>query len=103
MGALLGQVGGREIDGDALGRKPQADGRQRGADTLAAFAHRLVGKTHNGEGRHAARDLHLHVDGARIHALKSHRLDMRNHKKPPPALIDRPVRRSTSGYGESFA
>ena len=35
---------------------------------------------------HAARDLHLHVDGKRVHPLERHRLDPRHHGCPLPGL-----------------
>ena len=37
MAAFLGEVGGSEIDGNALGRQRQPDGIQRAAHPLAAF------------------------------------------------------------------
>ena len=48
MTAFLGQVGGREVDGDALRRQREADGVQRAAHPLAAFGHGLVGQADNG-------------------------------------------------------
>ena len=38
VAAFLGQVGGREIDGDALGGQRQARGDQRGAHPLARLS-----------------------------------------------------------------
>ncbi len=62
MAAFLGQVGGREIDGDALEGQRQADGGQRRAHPLAAFRHRLVGQADNVELAAAGiPDMHLHV------------------------------------------
>src|SRR3546814_11177533 len=40
MRALLGQVGGRQIDRDPLGRQREADGGERRATPLAAFGDR---------------------------------------------------------------
>ena len=71
--AFLGQVGGRQIDGDALARQRQARGDQRGAHALARFGHRLVGEADDVEDDIAVGDLHLHVDGARLDALERHR------------------------------
>ena len=42
VAALLGQVGGREIDGDAAGRQREARGDQRRAHPLARFRDGLV-------------------------------------------------------------
>ena len=42
MAAFLGQVGGREVDGDAPGRQRQAGGDQRGADALFGLRDRFV-------------------------------------------------------------
>lgn len=47
MRALLGQVGGREVEDDMLGRQRQADRGHGGAHPLAAFAHGLVGQPHH--------------------------------------------------------
>ena len=55
MRAFLGQVGGRQVDRDPLGRQRQADRGQRGADPLAAFGHRLVGQADDDEARAARR------------------------------------------------
>ncbi len=50
VAALLGEVGGRQVDGDALRRQRQAHGVERGAHPLAAFGHRLVGQADHCEG-----------------------------------------------------
>ena len=42
MAALLGQVGGREVDDQPLGRQGEAQPREGGAHPLAALGHRLV-------------------------------------------------------------
>ena len=44
VAALLGQVGGREVDGDAAGRQRETGGDQRGADTLLASDTALSGR-----------------------------------------------------------
>jgi hypothetical protein len=44
MRPFLGQVGGREIDRDPLGRQRQAHRGQRGMDPLAAFPTALSGR-----------------------------------------------------------
>ena len=70
MAALLGKIGGREIDGDSPGGKREAGGNQGRADPLARFGHGLVGQADDAEGRQARRDLDLHVHRARIDAFK---------------------------------
>jgi len=62
MRAVLGQIGGREVDGDALGGKCQAHCRQRRLHAFAALAHRLVGQADNGKARQTRRDLALNFD-----------------------------------------
>jgi hypothetical protein len=49
MTAFLGEIGGREIDGDALGRHGKARRIQRGADSFARFSDRLVAETDHRE------------------------------------------------------
>ena len=73
MAAFLGQIGGGQIDRDALGRKGQAAGGQGGADALAAFGHGLVGKADEGEGDDAGRNLNLNIDRQRLDTQKCHR------------------------------
>ena len=72
MAALLGHVGGGEIDGDAPRRQREAGGDERGAHPLARFGDRLVAEADDHEGDIAAGDLHLHVDRARLDALEGH-------------------------------
>jgi len=83
VAALLGQVGGGEVDGDALGRQAQARGDQRRAHPLARFLHRLVGQADDKESRQAGRNLHLHVDEHRIDALKRYGLNSGDHAPSP--------------------
>ena len=84
MRAFLRQVGGRQVDGDDLGRKRKANRGQRGADSLAAFGDRLVGKADDGELRNAGRQLNLHLDGAGFEAEVSDSGDGRGHQAPSP-------------------
>ena len=80
--ALLGQVGGREVDGDPFGREREADRGQRGAHPLAAFGDRLVGQADDGEAGDAGRDLALHLDGARVEPEIGDGGNDRDHKPP---------------------
>ena len=73
MRAFLWQVGGREIDGDALGRQRQADRGNGVAHALAAFGHRLVGKADEDEIGQARHQLALHLHGARLQPQIGHR------------------------------
>ena len=68
MTSFLGEIGGSEIDGDALRRKPETDRVKRSANTLAALGDCLVGKADEGEGRDARGRC---VDGARNDPLES--------------------------------
>ena len=83
MAAFLGQVGRGEVDGDALGRQREPGGDQRRAHPLARFGDRLVGEPDDHEGDVAGRDLHLHVDGARLDALEGDRRNARDHAGTP--------------------
>ncbi len=69
MRTFLGQVGGGEIDGDALEGQRQADGAQRRPHPLLAFPHRLVGQADNVEQPVAAiTDMDLDIDFTRLDA-----------------------------------
>ena len=83
MAAFLGQIGGREIDGDAARRQRQPGRDQGRAHPLARLRHGLVGQADDGEGRQARRDLHLHVDGPDLDALERNRGDPLDHAAPP--------------------
>ncbi len=51
MAALLGEIGRREVDRDALGRQAEAHRAERAPDPLARFGDRLVGQPDHGERR----------------------------------------------------
>jgi hypothetical protein len=79
MAAFLDEVGGRQIDGDALMRQRQAQRRQRRADALAGFAHRLVGKADDREARQCAvGKRHLRLDIEHFDARERHRMYARD-------------------------
>ena len=82
MAALLGHVGGREIDGDALGGQRQARGDKGGSDTLARFGDRLVAEADDHEDDRPRGDLHLHVDGTGLDPLERHGRNTRHHLAP---------------------
>ena len=83
MAALFGQVGRRQIDGDAARRQRQAGGDQRRAHPLLRLRDRLVGQTDDIEGRQTGRDLHLHVDGQGLDALEGDGCDPLDHTSSP--------------------
>ena len=82
MAAFLGEIGGREIDGDALGGHGEARRIQRGADSFARFSDRLVAETDHREDHVAIGDLHLHVHRPRLDALKRDRRNSDDHGTP---------------------
>jgi hypothetical protein len=86
MAALLRKISRREVDGDAARRQRQPGGDQGGADALASLGHGFVGKAHNREGRHAGRDLDLHIDRPDLDAFESHGGNALDHA-PPLALF----------------
>ena len=82
VAAFLGQIGRRQIDGDAAGRQRQPRGDHCRAHPLARLRHRLVGQADDGESRHAGCDLHLHIDGPDLDALERDRGDPLDHVRP---------------------
>lgn len=66
MRSFLGQVRGREVDGDPFGRQREAHSRQRGAYAFLAFAHRLVRQADDIELGQARCDRALHFHAARF-------------------------------------
>lgn len=89
MRALLGQIGGREVDRDPFGRERKADRGEGGAHPLAALRHRLVREADDDEGGKPAGDLHLDLDRTRLEAEKGDRGDVRDHLcTPGPSISD---------------
>ena len=84
MRAFLGQVGGRQVDRDPLGRKRKADRAERRADPLAAFGDRLVGQADDDERGQPGGKLDLHLDGARFEPEVSDGGNGRDHQRPLP-------------------
>ena len=87
MRAFLGQVGGRQVDRDELGRQREADRGDRGAHPLAAFADRLVGQADDDEARQAGGDLALHFDPARLEPQIGDGGNDRDHQCPLFVLV----------------
>ena len=82
VAAFLGQVGRREIDGDAARRQRQARGGQRRAHPLARFGNRFVGQADDFESRQPGRDLHLDIDRTDLDTLERNRGDALDHVSP---------------------
>ena len=87
--AFLGQVGGREIDGDALGGEGEARGDQRRPHPVARLGDRFVAKTDQVEGRQPGRDLDLHVHWPCLDPFECNGGDVLNHGLPPRAQFSR--------------
>ena len=84
MRAFLGQVGGGEIDGDALEGQRQPDGGEGGAHALFTLGHRLVGQADNIELAAAGvRNMDLNIDFAGVDALEGHCIYVRDGHGAP--------------------
>ena len=88
VAAFLGQVGRRQVDGDALGRQTKPRGHQGSPDTLAGFLDGLVGQADQDELWKAGRDLHLHIDRHCLNALKRHCRYAGDHPQCPQARAE---------------
>jgi hypothetical protein len=86
VAAFLRQIGGREIDDDALLRERQPGSMERAAHPFAALGDRFVREPDDYEFRQPRRDLHLHVNGNTFDPLKRNCRDVRNHGRPGPGL-----------------
>ena len=82
MRAFLGQIGGRQVDRDPLGRQREADRGERRMDPLAAFGDRLVGQADDGERRNTGGQLDLDFDGAGFEPEVRDSGDGRGHHGP---------------------
>ncbi len=79
MAAFLGQIGGREIDDDALGRQRQTGGMEGAAHPLTALVHRLVGQADDDEFRQARHHLDLNIDRNGLDPLKRDGCNVSDH------------------------
>jgi hypothetical protein len=70
MAAFFRQICRREIDGDAARGQRQPRSDQRGANPFVCLGDGLVRQADDGKGGQTRRDLHLHIDGAGLDALK---------------------------------
>ena len=78
-GALLAEVGGGEVHGDALHGELAAGVADGGADALARFLHGGVGQADDGEGGQAGGDVDLHVDDGAVEADDCAGVDFGEH------------------------
>ncbi len=87
--AVLADVGGSEVYGDASGGQRKADVAQRRAHALAALPHRSFGQAHDREGGQAGREVHLDADEVGVHAAHGGGGDLGEHERngdaPPGA------------------
>ena len=82
MAALLGQVGGGQIDDDPAAGHGQAETGEGGADPLAALGDGLVAEAHQHELHLAGGQLDFDVDAAGLDALKGYSDDAGSHANP---------------------
>ena len=73
------QIGGRQVDGDPLGRKREPDGRKRRTHPLTTFRDRLVGKADDDEGGHVGGQLDLDLDSPSLQPQICNGGDDRDH------------------------
>lgn len=86
VAAFLGQIGGREIDGQPFPRQREAHGKECRSHPLAALHHRLVGEAHDIELNLARQKLRLDIDRHSLDALEGDRRCMRRHESPRVSL-----------------
>ena len=91
VAALLGHVGGGEIDHQPLGRKGEAQAGERRPHPLPALGHGLVPQADEDEGHEAGTGLDLHIHPAGVNTLERSCDNARRH----PCLLLRPASRMT--------
>jgi hypothetical protein len=84
VAAFLRQICRREVDGDAAGRQSEPGGNHGRAHSFTGLGNCLVRQAHDGECRHARRDLHLDVDRPDLDAFECDRGDALDHVRPRP-------------------
>ena len=82
-GAVLADVGRREVDRDLLHRQLEVAVLDRREDPDLALLHGAVGEPDDGEEGHAHGHVDLHVHHHRVHAHQRARLDRRQHRSRP--------------------
>ena len=83
MAACLGEVGGGEIDGDALGGKGDAKRGEGGANAVFRFGDGFVGEADETEGGDAGGDGALDFDETGRNAFESDRIGASDHGSRP--------------------
>ncbi len=83
MGSFFKEVGGGEIDRDALGRERGPMAVRRRPHTLPTSHPGLIRQPHQRESRHAAGDLHLGIHRPDIDALKRNGTNACDHAGLP--------------------
>ena len=78
-GAFLADIGGRQVDGDAVDRELEARVADGGADPVAALAHGRVGEADGVEGGQPRGDVHLHEDGGGLDPAERGGANAREH------------------------
>ena len=74
-----GQIGRRQIDGDAVIGQSQPDGRQRGAHPFATFGDGFIGQADKIESVLSGLLMHLHFNRYGFDALKGNGLNIGDH------------------------
>lgn len=99
MRSFLGQIGGREVYGDPLGRQRKAERGNSGTHPLAAFGNGLVGEPDHIEGGYTGRDLDLHFHPARFQPQIRHcRYDCDHRPRPRYSRRSSPARLIVCSY-----
>ena len=96
---ILGQVGRRQVHGDALvGRKFQAAVDDGAAHALAGFLDLHVGQPHQGQAGQAVGQMHFHGDGGRLQPQKGTTLDASQaHGAVLPQKVHKKAAHTTAG------
>ena len=84
MRSLFRQVGGRQVHGDPLRGKREADRGECCTHPLAALRDGLVGQADDDESRQARGELHLNLDRTGFEAKIRDSGDGRSHQAPSP-------------------
>lgn len=79
MRSFLGQIGGRKVYGDTLGRQREADGGEGVPHPLLALGHRLVSKAYDNEVGQPRDHLALHLYAPRLQSQIGDRRYRRDH------------------------
>ena len=72
MRPFFWQIGGREVDGDTLGRESDSERGKGRPHSFLCFGNCLVGQTDDGKSGKAGRDGALNLDSPRLDAFESH-------------------------------